>query len=500
MKKLSIAAFALLLILGSLTVAAMAAQEVTTEDDSANELKLGVEVLLDEQMELLEGKRVGLITNPTGVDQELNHIVDVLHNDPEVELTALYGPEHGVRGDAQAGDYVEFYIDEITGLPVYSLYGQTRKPTPEMLEDVDVLLFDIQDVGARFYTYIYTMAYAMEAAQENDLEFVVLDRPNPISGYDVEGPVLDPEYASFVGNYPIPLRHAMTVGELALLFNEEFEIHADITVVEMTGWERGMYYDDTDLEFVMPSPNMPTLDTALVYPGAAFIEGTNLSEGRGTTKPFELLGAPFVNSTEFAAAMNDLDLPGVTFRAASFTPMFSKHSGDLSHGVQIHVTDKETFKPVETGLHTVKMLHDMYTDEVELTAFFDNLLGNGWIREAIENGESVDSMVAEWQEELREFKDLRQDYLLYKITVAELQGLLEELEASGDVTEEAMRALSMHLIAVEQFEGNGDGEKVANHMEGFMLLLDQQFDNEFMDEQAYDRLKADADDLYKQWK
>src|SRR5690625_2978389 len=277
MKKISVAVFSLLLIIGSLTMVVLADYDAA-EDESANDLKLGVEVLLDEQMDLLDGKRVGLITNPTGVDQELNHIVDVLHNDPEVELTALYGPEHGVRGDAQAGDYVEYYIDDITGLPVYSLYGETRKPTPEMLEDVDVLIFDIQDVGARFYTYIYTMAYAMEAAQENELEFVVLDRPNPISGYDVEGPVLDPEYASFVGNYPIPLRHAMTVGELALFFNEEFDINADMTVVEMTGWERNMYYDDTDLEFVMPSPNMPTLDTALVYPGAALIEGTNLSE------------------------------------------------------------------------------------------------------------------------------------------------------------------------------------------------------------------------------
>jgi beta-N-acetylhexosaminidase len=499
MKKISIIVFSLLLVMGSLTIAAVADRE-TTEDESDNDLKLGVEVLLEEQMDLLEGKRVGLITNPTGVDQELNHIVDVLHNDPEVELTALYGPEHGVRGDAQAGDYVEFYIDEITGLPVYSLYGETRKPTPEMLEDVDVLLFDIQDVGARFYTYIYTMAYAMEAAQENDLEFIVLDRPNPISGYDVEGPVLDPDYASFVGNYPIPLRHAMTVGELALFFNEEFDIHADMTVVEMTGWERGMYYDDTGLEFVLPSPNMPTFETALVYPGAALIEGTNLSEGRGTTKPFELLGAPFVNSTEFAAAMNDLDLPGVTFRAASFTPMFSKHSGNLSHGVQIHVTDKEAYSPVETGLHIVKTLHDMYPDEVQLTSFFDNLIGNGWIREAIQNGESVESMMAAWQDELREFKDVRQDYLLYKITVAEIQDMLEELEASGDVTEDAMRALNMHLIAVDQFENNGDGEKVARHMEGFMLLLDQQFDNELITQHAYELLKADADDLYRQWK
>ena len=204
------------------------------------------------------------------------------------------------------------------------------------------------------------MAYAMEAAQENDIPFIVLDRPNPLGGQKVEGPVLDPNYASFVGNYPIPLRHGMTVGELATLFNEEFEIGADVTVVKMNGWKRNMYYHDTPLQFVLPSPNMPTFETTLVYPGAALIEGTNISEGRGTTKPFEFIGAPFVNSTEFAAELNDLNLPGVTFRAASFTPTFSKHSGNLSHGVQIHVTNKQPYNPIETGLHIVKTLHDMY--------------------------------------------------------------------------------------------------------------------------------------------
>ncbi|WP_261134297.1 DUF1343 domain-containing protein [Bacillus sp. Marseille-Q3570] len=384
------------------------------------QVKLGVEVLLDEQMDLIEGQKVGLITNPTGVDQELNSIVDLLHNDPDVNLTALYGPEHGVRGSAQAGEYVEFYIDEETGLPVYSLYGQTRKPTPEMLENVDVLLFDIQDVGTRFYTYIYTMAYAMEAAAENDISFIVLDRPNPISGTKVEGPVLDPEYSSFVGMYPIPLRHGMTVGELARLFNEEFEIGTDLTVVEMDGWKRNMYYDDTSLEFVLPSPNMPTVDTALVYPGAALIEGTNVSEGRGTTKPFELIGAPFINSTELAAELNDLKLRGVTFRAASFTPVFSKHSGQLSHGVQLHVTDQKAFSPVDTGLHLVKTIHDLYPEDFEFRAensagvsFFDLLIGNGWVRDAIEEGQSVKEIKSQWQDDLEQFKNTREQYLLY---------------------------------------------------------------------------------------
>ena len=419
MRKLLVASLTVLFVLGSLT-AVFAERGNNNGKVNPNEFKLGVEVLLDEQKDLIKGQRVGLITNPTGVDQTLNSIVDRLYNDPDVELTALYGPEHGVRGDAQAGEYVEYYIDEATGLPVYSLYGKTRKPTPEMLEDVDVLLFDIQDVGTRFYTYIYTMAYAMEAAQENDIKFIVLDRPNPLGGQKVEGPVLDPKYASFVGNYPIPLRHGMTVGELATLFNEEFEIGADVTVVKMNGWKRNMYYHDTPLQFVLPSPNMPTFETTLVYPGAALIEGTNISEGRGTTKPFEFIGAPFVNSTEFAAELNDLNLPGVTFRAASFTPTFSKHSGNLSHGVQIHVTNKQPFNPIETGLHIVKTLHDMYPEEFEFReennqgiSFFDNLIGNGWVREAIENGDSVKSIVDRWKEDLKEFKQLRKEYLLY---------------------------------------------------------------------------------------
>lgn len=503
---IAISIFSLVLALGSLTV--VLADKINDEEEGTNEreLKLGVEVLLDEQKELITDQRVGLITNPTGVDQELNSIVDLLHNDPDVELTALYGPEHGVRGDAQAGEYVEYYIDDVTGLPVYSLYGETRKPTPEMLEDVDVLLFDIQDVGARFYTYIYTMAYTMEAAEENDIEFIVLDRPNPLSGYNVEGPVLEEEYASFVGNYPIPLKHGMTVGELAHLFNNEFDIGAELTVVEMTGWERGMYYDDTELEFVLPSPNMPTLDTALVYPGTALIEGTNVSEGRGTTKPFEFIGAPFVDSTEYAATLNDLNLPGVTFRASSFTPTFSKHSGELSHGVQVHVTDKEAYDAVTTGLHIVKTLHDLYPDDFEFRAensagisFFDNLIGNGWIREAIENGESVEYIVDQWQDDLDMFKEVRRDYLIYKISVDDLKRTFENLKASGDLKEDAIRILNIHLIAVGQYEAAGSADKVTKHLKGFNLLLDQQRNKQLISEKAYSELKAEAHALLKQW-
>ena len=386
------------------------------KEKKKNKVTPGVEVLLKDEKELLKGKKVGLITNPTGIDSNLNSIVDQLHNDPEIELTALFGPEHGVRGDAQAGSYVEFYIDEKTGLPVYSLYGATKKPTPEMLENVEILLFDIQDVGTRYYTYIYTMAYAMEAAKENNIPIVVLDRPNPQGGDSVDGPVLEPEAASFIGLYPIPTKHGMTVGELASLFNEEFNIGADLTVVKMKGWKRSMDYDDTGLPFVLPSPNMPTVSTAFVYPATGLIEGTNLSEGRGTTKPFELIGAPFINSTDLAAELNALSLPGVKFRAASFTPTFSKHAGKLSHGVEVYVTDREEFDAVPTGLHIIKTVHDMYPEDFQFLEnnFFDKLIGNTWTRPMILEGAAVSDITDKYKKDLDAFKKVRKEYLIYK--------------------------------------------------------------------------------------
>ncbi|WP_299092865.1 DUF1343 domain-containing protein [uncultured Metabacillus sp.] len=407
----------LLMVIGMLVLSMVPSANVSAlKEKKKQKVTPGVEVLLGDQKELLKGKRVGLITNPTGVDSKLTSIVDLLHEDPDIELTALYGPEHGVRGDAQAGEYVDFYVDEKTGLPVYSLYGQTRKPTPEMLENVDVLVFDIQDVGTRYYTYIYTMAYAMEAAKENDIPFIVLDRPNPQGGLTVDGPVLEPEFSSFVGLYPIPLIHGMTVGELAMLFNEEFDIGADLKVVKMKGWKRSMDYDETGLPFVLPSPNMPTVSTTIVYPATGLIEGTNVSEGRGTTKPFELIGAPYINSTELAETLNSLGLPGVTFRAASFTPAFSKHAGKLSHGVEIYVTNCDTFKAVPTGLHIIKTIHDLYPDDFEFLAVnnFGRLIGNDWVRTMIEEGASVSDIVTEYQDDLIRFKKIREQYLMYK--------------------------------------------------------------------------------------
>ncbi|PEF39992.1 hypothetical protein CON84_07735 [Bacillus sp. AFS094228] len=376
----------------------------------------GIEVLLKEEKNVLSGKKVGLITNPTGIDSKLTSIVDLLHDDPDIHLTALFGPEHGVRGDAQAGASVEYYIDEKTGLSVYSLYGKTKKPTPEMLKDVEVLVFDIQDVGTRYYTYIYTMAYAMEAAKENDIPFIVLDRPNPQGGESVDGPVLEPEFSSFVGLYPIPLKHGMTVGELATLFNKEFKIGADLKVIKMKGWKRDMDYDDTGLPFVLPSPNMPTVSTTFVYPATGLIEGTNVSEGRGTTKPFELIGAPYINSDELAGKLNALRLPGVKFRAASFTPTFSKHAGKLSHGVEVYITDREEFKAVPTGLHIIKTIQDLDPGDFEFLAAnnFNLLIGNGWIMSRIKEGSTVNEILKEYQVKQDAFKKVRKNYLLYK--------------------------------------------------------------------------------------
>jgi uncharacterized protein YbbC (DUF1343 family) len=379
--------------------------------------RLGVEVLLQERPELLRGRRVGLITNMTGADSALRSDVDLLARHPGFELVALFGPEHGVRGDVQAGEQVDSSRDPVTGLPVYSLYGQTREPTPAMLAGVDMLVFDIQDVGARFYTYPYTLAGAMRAARRAGIPIVVLDRPEPLGGERVEGPVLEPEFASFVGLFPIPLRHGMTLGELAGLFNDAFGIGAQLQVVPMQGWRRGEEPLRASLPWIPPSPNMPTPDTALVYPGTGLFEGTNLSEGRGTTRPFEIVGAPFVDAQVLAARMNALDLPGVRFRPAAFTPTFSKHAGVPCGGVQIHVVDRHAFLPVRTGLALLKTLHDLYPGQFRFLPgeppFFDKLAGNAWIREAIERGEPLAAIEARWQVDLERFETLRRHYLLY---------------------------------------------------------------------------------------
>jgi uncharacterized protein YbbC (DUF1343 family) len=403
-------------------------------------VKTGLEVFLEKHLDLVKGKRVGLITNPTGTDSALRSTIELFQANPAIDLVALYGPEHGVRGNAQAGEYVPFYYDEAFKLPVFSLYGQSFKPDPGMLKNidaymrsfdtreagkvpesamvqgVDVLVFDIQDVGTRVYTYVATMAYAMQAAAESGIEFIVLDRPAPVNGVDMEGAILEyPELSSFIGLFPIPLRFGMTAGELARLFNDKFLARtAKLTVISMEGWKREMWFDETGLPWIIPSPNMPTLDTATVYPGLVALEGTNLSEGRGTTRPFELFGAPWIDGHALAARLNALDLPGVRFREAWFTPWFSKFQGELCGGCQVHVTDRRTFRSVAAVLHIITAVRAMYPDKFAFhTGYFDKVMGTASIRNALEAGTDVKTILDSFQPGLVAFTALRAPYLLY---------------------------------------------------------------------------------------
>jgi uncharacterized protein YbbC (DUF1343 family) len=403
-------------------------------------VKLGVEVLFEKHPDLVRGKRVGLITNPTGLDSHLDSIIDRFRAEPGVTLAALYGPEHGVRGNAQAGEYVSFYFDEHLKLPVFSLYGQTHKPPADMMtnideymrsfdtkhegkqvatgmmQSVDVMVFDLQDVGTRVYTYIATMAYAMQAAADAKIPFIVLDRPNPVNGVAMEGPILEyPKHSSFIGLYPIPLRHGMTAGELARLFNDKFLTNkVNLTVVPMENWSRDEWFNETSLPWVMPSPNLPTPESGTVYPGQVIIEGTNLSEGRGTTKPFELFGAPWIDGFVLSKKLNDLHLPGVKFREVWFTPTFSKFSGQQCGGCQLHVTDRNAYQPIATTLAILSVIKKEYGNKLEFHAeYFDKVLGTSSVREALERGEPVDKIVAGFQPGLDGFANLRAPYLLY---------------------------------------------------------------------------------------
>ena len=416
-------------------------QTMPTQHSSSHPpVKLGVEVLFAKHLDLIHGKHVGLITNPTGVDSQLDSVVELFRSHPDVKLVALYGPEHGVRGNAQAGEYVPFYFDEHFQLPVFSLYGQTHKPPADMMTNideymrsfdtqhtgkqveagmmssVDVMVFDLQDVGTRVYTYIATMAYAMQAAADADIPFIVLDRPNPITGVAMEGPILEyPQHSSFIGLYPIPLRHGMTAGELAQLFNAKFLMKkCRLTVVPMENWTRDEWFDETSLPWVLPSPNLPTPESATVYPGQVILEGTNLSEGRGTTKPFEMFGAPWIDGFVLAKKLNELKLPGVKFREVYFTPTFSKFSGTNCGGCQLHVTDRNAYQPVATTLAVLSVVKQTYGDKLELHAgYFDKVMGTATVREALERGEPAEKIVAGFQPGLAAFAKLRTPFLIY---------------------------------------------------------------------------------------
>lgn len=388
-------------------------------------VQVGLEVLLQDVPQVMRGARVGLICNQSSVNHVFEHAADLLHRHREFKLTALFGPQHGIRGDVQDNMIETAHgMDRKTGLPVHSLYSETREPTEKMLEDVDVLVFDMQDVGCRIYTFVYTLANCMRIAGRLGKTVVVCDRPNPINGIDTSGNILEPEYASFVGLFPLPTRPGMTVGELAQMFRGEFNVQCDLQIVPMTGWERKLWLDDTDAPWVMPSPNMPTLDAATVFPGTVHFEGTQLSEGRGTTKPFELIGAPYIDPDAYAERLTALALPGVIFRSCAFQPTFQKHAKVTCGGVQIHVVDRERFDSVLAGIAMVKVAYDMYRNEFRWKEEpyeyvfdknpFDVISGTNKIREAIEQGVELDTIKAGWQKPLAEFKNTRAPYLLYR--------------------------------------------------------------------------------------
>jgi uncharacterized protein YbbC (DUF1343 family) len=373
---------------------------------------------------MLDGKRVGVVCNPASVDLQLRHIADQLRARRGTTLAAIFGPQHGFRSDVQENMIETGHArDDVRCVPVYSLYSETREPTEEMLRGIEVLVIDLQDVGTRIYTYIYTMANCLIAARKYGVKVIVCDRPNPIGGVAVEGPMLEPGFESFVGMYPIPMRHGMTIGELARLFNDEFGIAANLEVIAMQGWQRDLYFEATGVPWVMPSPNIPTIETTVVYPGTVLFEGTNVSEGRGTTKPFELIGAPWVTSERFADGLNRLELPGVYFRPVVFEPTFHKHAKTSCGGCQIHLLDRATFRPVETAVALLAAFRACGSDqfawrpppyEYEHHKMpFDILAGSSELREQVQAGLSASEIARSWEQSTNDFQALRKRFLLY---------------------------------------------------------------------------------------
>jgi len=388
--------------------------------------KTGLDVWVEQGFSALQGKRVGAIVNPTSVDSRFRHLADLLAGTAGVKLAALFGPEHGVRGEAQYMVAVGEARDRRTGVPVHSLYGSTFEslsPRPEWLRGLDALVFDIQDVGSRYYTYVYTMALAMKAAAKARVPFYVLDRPNPLNGAALEGNLVGEGFRSFVGLYALPNRHGMTAGELARLFNAQEGFGCELTVVPCEGWRRAQFWGDTGLPFISPSPNMPTPDTALVYPGMCLGEGTNVSEGRGTCRPFEQFGAPWVDTDALLARLAKEDLPGVTFRAVGFTPTFDKYTGESCNGAFIHVTDREAFLPLRTGIAIFQALHDLGPGKfgwradayefVEDVPAFDLLCGTDQVRRGIEEGWPLDRLMEGFSAQTESFAKQRAPYLMY---------------------------------------------------------------------------------------
>lgn len=388
-------------------------------------VKTGLDLISRAWPRRLMGARIGLLVHPPSVARNFNHAITVFSELDKLQPKVLFGPQHGIMGQTQDNmvEWKGFRHPELR-IPVYSLYGRTRKPTRRMLKDIDVLVIDLQDIGSRYYTFIWTMALAMEACHEAGRTVVILDRPNPINGSDLEGPILRKEFASFVGLYPLPIRHGMTIGELSLYIKELYHNSLDLHVVHLRGWKRRLWYDETGLPWVFPSPNIPTLETAAVYPGMCLLEGTNLSEGRGTTRPFEIFGAPFVNPDKVVTMLRGFKLPGVVFRPMHFLPTFQKHSGRLCGGAQIHVTDRSIIKPFKTAVAILKVVRTLYPEDFawKLPPYeyesrllpIDILAGSDSLRKDIEGTASMKEMEERWDAELRIFdREVRRRYLLY---------------------------------------------------------------------------------------
>ncbi len=388
-------------------------------------IRTGLDLIERDWPRNLNDARIGLLVHPASINRHLQHATHVCGKSSKFKLAALFGPQHGFRGETQ-DNMVEWegFKDDATRLPVYSLYGNVRRPTPEMLRDIDVIVIDLQDVGSRYYTFIWTMALVMRACRDSGKAVVVLDRPNPINGSLTEGPVLDPKYSSFVGLHPLPVRHGMTIGEIAQ-FLKPFNKGIDLSIIAMKGWKRRMWFEDTGLPWVLPSPNMPTGETAMVYPGMCLLEGTNLSEGRGTTRPFEIFGAPFINPDVLIRRLSEFRLPGVVFRPLYFLPTFQKHAGIVCGGAQIHVTKREKFRPFKTGVAVIKAVFELcgkrfswkrppYEYEEKLLPI-DILAGTDRVRLDIEQGLALNEMELWWKEELSAFNNrTRKSCLLYR--------------------------------------------------------------------------------------
>ena len=388
--------------------------------------ELGLTVLLTEKRDWIRGKSIGLITNHTGVDATLQSNYRLLAEASDCQLSAIFSPEHGLWGAVQDGIAVNSTdsIDEnllqtrLKNVPIFSLYGQLMRPTADQLEGIDLLVYDMQDVGVRYYTYISTLLHTMEAASDHGVEFIVADRPNPITCTTVEGAVLTSGFESFVGIHTVPIRYGLTIGELATLLKAERLPSSRLKIAWMHGYQRRMWFDDTGLQWVPPSPNMPTLTTATLYPGLCLFEGTNMSEGRGTTKPFEYIGAPWCDGERWARMLNDLGLPGVLFRPVIFTPApvneNTKHARQTCGGVAIHVTDRKRFRPVETAIHMLSILTSEYNEHFAFrNAHFDKLAGNNWLRDALSSGKSVDEIQAQWTPELQTWSNNAKQYHVY---------------------------------------------------------------------------------------